>query len=245
MQTVYRRIRPYKVTDEIVAQVKSLIKDGTLQPGEKLPSERILCGLLGVGRSSIREAVNVLEAVGFLEIKSRKGVFVRSVSSPLVFDPIVQILQEDKGKLGDLYGIRKDIELASAYLAAKLRTKKDLARMKGFLRRLEREALDYTRLSVRDDLGLHLAIAQASGNFLRVHILRNIFDLAGDFYRVSEAGVTRREEVLAVYEQHARLFQCIEKMDQEGARTRMDEHLTWAEGKWKAWVKEIQAQERA
>jgi len=60
MQTVYRRIRPYKVTEEIVAQVKSLIKDGTLQPGEKLPSERILCGLLGVGRSSIREAVNVL-----------------------------------------------------------------------------------------------------------------------------------------------------------------------------------------
>jgi|SRR5271157_602596 GntR family transcriptional regulator, transcriptional repressor for pyruvate dehydrogenase complex len=243
MQTVYRRIRPYKVTEEIVAQVKSLIKDGTLQPGEKLPSERILCGLLGVGRSSIREAVNVLEALGFLEIKNRKGVFVRSVSSPLVFDPLVQILQEDKGKLGDLYGIRKDIELASAYLAAKLRTKKDLTRMKEFLRRLEREALEYSRLSVRDDVGLHLAVAQASGNFLRVHILRNIFDLAGDFYRVSGERITRGGEVITVYEQHLRLFQAIEKMDPEGARTRMEEHLTWGEVKWKEWVMEIQAQE--
>ena len=243
MQTVYRPIRPYKVTEEIVAQVKSLIKDGTLQPGEKLPSERILCGLLGVGRSSIREAVNVLEALGFLEKKNRKGVFVRSVSSPVVFDPLVQILQEDKGKLGDLYGIRKDIELASAYLAAKLRTKKDLARMKEFVRRLEREALDHSRLSVRDDVGLHLAVAQASGNFLRVHILRNIFDLAGDFYRVSGERITRGAEVITVYEQHARLFRAIEKMDQEAARARMDEHLTWGEVKWKAWVMEIQAQE--
>ncbi len=69
MQSIYRRIRPYKVTEEIVAQIKSLIKDGTLHPGEQLPSERILCGLLGVGRSSIREAINVLEALGFLEIK--------------------------------------------------------------------------------------------------------------------------------------------------------------------------------
>jgi len=96
----------------------------------------------------------------------------------------------------------KDIELASAYLAAKLRTKKDLTRMKEFLRRLEREAMEYSRLSVRDDVGLHLAVAQASGNFLRVHILRNIFDLAGDFYRVSGERITRGGEVITVYEQH-------------------------------------------
>jgi DNA-binding FadR family transcriptional regulator len=50
MQSIYRRIRPYKVTEEIVAQIKSLTKNGTLHPGEQLPSERILCGLLGVGR---------------------------------------------------------------------------------------------------------------------------------------------------------------------------------------------------
>jgi GntR family transcriptional repressor for pyruvate dehydrogenase complex len=243
MQSIYRRIRPYKVTEEIVAQIKSLIKDGTLHPGEQLPSERILCGLLGVGRSSIREAINVLEALGFLEIKNRKGVFVRSVSSPLVYDPLVQILQEDKGKLGDLYGLRKDIELASSYLAAKLRTKKDLARMKEFLKRMEREAPAYSRSSVRDDLGYHLAIAQASGNFLRVHILRNIFDLAGDFYRVSAERITRGGEIYTVIEQHERLFQAIEEMDQDGARARMEEHLTYGEEKWKAWVLELQAQD--
>ncbi len=245
MQTIYRRIRPHKVTEEIVAQIKSLIKDGTLHPGEKLPSERVLCGLLGVGRSSIREAINVLEALGFLEIKNRKGVFVRSVSSPLVYDPLVQILQEDKGKLADLYGLRKDIELASSYLAAKLRTKKDLARMKEFLKRMEREAPAYSRSSVRDDMGYHLAIAQASGNFLRVHILRNIFDLAGDFYRVSAERITAGGELYTVIEQHEALFQAIEKMDQEGARACMEEHLTYGEQKWKAWVKELQAQESA
>jgi GntR family transcriptional repressor for pyruvate dehydrogenase complex len=245
MQSIYRRVRPHKVTEEIVAQIKSLIKDGTLHPGEKLPSERILCGLLGVGRSSLREAINVLEALGFLETKNRKGVFIRPVSSPLVNDPLVQILQEDKGKLADLYGLRKDIELASAYLAASLRTRKDLARMREFLSRIERAAPDYARPSVRDDLGYHLAIAQASGNFLRVHILRNIFDLAGDFYRVSGERITRGGEVFAVIEQHERLFDAIERMDQQAARACMEEHLTWGEEKWKAWVMELQARERS
>ena len=88
MKNIYRPIRQHKVTEEIVTQIKSLIKDGTLQPGEKLPSERMLCGLLGVGRSSLREALNILEALGFLEIKNRRGIFVHSVSLPLLCDPL-------------------------------------------------------------------------------------------------------------------------------------------------------------
>jgi DNA-binding FadR family transcriptional regulator len=122
-------------------------------------------------------------------------------------------LQEDKAKLSDLYGLRKDIGLPSSYVAAKLRTKKDPARMKEFLKRVEREAPAYSRSSARDDLGCHLAIAEPSGNFLRAHILRNIFDLAGDFCRVSAERITRREEIFAVIDQHERLFQAIEKMD--------------------------------
>ena len=164
MKNVYRPIRQHKVTEQIVVQIKSLIGDGTLQPGEKLPSERMLCGLLGVGRSSLREAVNILDALGFLDVKDRKGIFVRSVSSPLLYDPLVQILREGKAGLGDLYGVRKDIELGSAYLAAKLRNKRDLARLKEFLGRMETGVQESSEWSMRDDMDYHLAIAQASGN---------------------------------------------------------------------------------
>jgi GntR family transcriptional repressor for pyruvate dehydrogenase complex len=232
VNNIYRPIRQHKVTEEIVAQIKSLISDGTLQPGEKLPSERMLCGLLDVGRSSLREAVSILEALGILDIKNRRGIFVRSVSSPLLYDPLVQILREGKAGLGDLYGVRKDIELGSAYLAAKLRTKEDLAKLRELLGRMETGVQDGSRWSMRDDLDYHLAIAQASGNPLRLHILKNIFDLAGEFFRISAEKITATW-FATVIEQHRKVFQTIECGDQEGAREGMEEHLTWGEEKWR------------
>ena len=103
MKNIYTQIRPHKISEEIVNQIKSLIKDGKLQPGQKLPPERTLADLLGVGRSSLREAINILEALGFVEIRNRKGIFVRPVSSPIISDPLRQILEEDKSKLYELY----------------------------------------------------------------------------------------------------------------------------------------------
>jgi len=238
VKNVYRPIRQHKVTEQIVVQIKSLIGDGTLQPGEKLPSERMLCGLLGVGRSSLREAVNILDALGFLDVKDRKGIFVRSVSSPLLYDPLVQILREGKAGLGDLYGVRKDIELGSAYLAAKLRNKRDLARLKEFLGRMETGVQESSEWSMRDDMDYHLAIAQASGNPLRPHILKHIFNLAGEFFRISAEKITAIW-LSTVIEQHWKVFQAIECGDPEGARARMDDHLTWGEEKWRALSAEI------
>jgi GntR family transcriptional repressor for pyruvate dehydrogenase complex len=220
VKSIYRPIRRRKVTEEIVIQVKTLIKDGTLQPGEKLPSERMLCGLLGVGRSSLREALNILAALGFLEIKNRRGIFVHSVGSPLLYDPLVQTLREGKAGLGDLYGVRKDIELGSAYLAAKLRSKEELVRW-----------------PMRDDLDYHLVVAQASGNPLRLHILKNIFDLAGEFFRISAEKITAIWSA-TVIEQHRKVFHAIECGDQEGARAQMEEHLSWGEEKWRALSKD-------
>jgi len=232
VKNVYKRIRPQKVTQEILVQIKTLIKNGKLQPGERLPPERTLCDVLGVGRSSVREALNMLQALGFLEIKNRKGVFVRSVSGPLAADPLRQILEEDRTKLIDLYELRKDIELASAYFAAKMRSDTDLANMRELLRRMKADAQN-PRLMIRHDLAFHLAVAQAAGNFLRMHILKNIFDLTGDFIVVVADKFGREGRSSPAIEFHEGVFRAIEKKDQQAARARMDEHLSWVEQTWK------------
>jgi len=236
MKNIYSQIRPHKISEEIVNQIKSLIKDGKLQPGEKLPPERTLADLLGVGRSSLREAINILEALGFVEIRNRKGIFVRPVSSPIISDPLRQILEEDKSKLYELYELRKDIELAAIHTAAKVRTKTDLARIKKYIKNMEQDAQD-SRLSLSDDLEFHLAIAQATHNFLRVHILKNIFDLSGEYIDfIREKLIHEKPNVLSILDQHKKIYQAIKKRDQEGARALMDEHLTWVEEKWRAFV---------
>ena len=218
---------------KLSSRSNGLIKDGKLQPGEKLPPERTLASLLGVGRSSVREAVNMLETLGFLEIRNRKGTFVRSVSSAIISDPLEQILKEDKSKLLDLYELRKDIEIASAYLAAQRRTDADLATMKTFLDKMEAEAHN-SRLPLDDDMEFHLAIARATGSFLRVHILRSIFDLCGEYIEFVQETLDPRDKqyTLTVFKQHQSVFQAIHKSNHEDARAMMDEHLTWVAISW-------------
>lgn len=232
MNSIFTQIKPTKVSEEIVQQIKSLIKDGKLEPGEKLPSERVLAELLGVGRSSLREAMNILETLGFLEIKKRKGTFVRSVSSPILADPLMQILEEDKSKLYDLYELRKDIELGSAYVAAKVRTEKDLEDLEKWVMRMGEDAKS-SRVSLRDDLGFHMAIARATHNFLRVHILKRIFDLSGEYIDfVRQQGIRDPYTVPRILNHHEKILEAIRKQEQDNSRKLMDEHLTWVEDEW-------------
>ena len=234
MDGVFKEIKPQKIPEGIVHQIKSLIKDGRLKPGEKLPPERALADLFGVGRSSLREGINILDTLGFVEIRKRKGIFVRSVSMPIMSDPLRQILEEDKNTLFELYELRKDIELAATYMAAQRRTQTDLIAIKNFLDSMEGDA-QKGFLSAGDDLGFHLAIAQASHNFLRVHVLKNIFDLSGDHIDfVGQKLIRDKENISIILGHHTSLFEAIQRRAQEGARALMDEHLTWVETKWKA-----------
>lgn len=233
MDNIYKQIRPHKIPEEIVQQIKSLIKDGKLLPGEKLPPERTLADLLGVGRSSLREAINILETLGFVEVKKREGIFIRTVSSTIIFDPLRQILEEDRGKLYELYELRKDIELASIYMAAKLRSKEDLVRIEKPLIRMIEDSKE-SHFSLSDDVEFHLAVAQATHNWLRVHILKNILDLVADYMDlIVQKLIEEKTGVFIVLDQHKKIYQAIQKRNQESARVLMNEHLTWVEEKWK------------
>ena len=69
--------------------------------------------MLGVGRSSLREAMTILETMGLVEIRKRKGNFIKGISTTLDLDPLKQILKEDPSKIDAFYEIRNDVELAS------------------------------------------------------------------------------------------------------------------------------------
>jgi DNA-binding FadR family transcriptional regulator len=233
MNDIYQQIRPQKVPEEIVRQIKSLIKEGKLIPGEKLPPERTLSDRLGVGRSSLREAINILETLGFIEIRVRKGIYVRNVSRP-ISDPLRQILVEDKSKLYELYEFRKDIEMASIQTAALRRTRADLVRIRRALEKMEGLAPDDHVSLLLHDQEFHLTVAQATHNFLRVHILKNIFDLVGDHMNLIIQGLLEEKSGIApVLAQHRCIFHSIQAKDPETARSCMDDHLTWVEEKWK------------
>ncbi len=237
IDTVFKKIKPQKVTKEIADQIRSLIKEGQLQPGEKLPPERSFSEMLGVGRSSLREAINILETQGFVETRKRQGVYIRSLGSPLITDPLRQILEEDKHKLLHLYEVRKDIELASAFMAAKHCTSKDLSHMKKLLEQMENDA-QKDDLKLQNDLGFHMAIAQSSKNVFRSHILKSIFELSSEYLHFITKILIKKSSGMTqqLFEQHNDIYEAIELKNQEKARTMMEAHLNWVEEKWKRFI---------
>jgi GntR family transcriptional repressor for pyruvate dehydrogenase complex len=229
--TGFQEIHSAKISEQIVEQIKALIRDGHLMPGEKLPTEKALTSQLGVGRSSLREAINALEALGYVEARKHKGIFVRSVGDTLIDDPLRQMLEEDQDKLPHLYDLRMDIELAASQKAAENRDPGDLERLGACLKRMAEDKANQ-RLTLSDDIEFHLAIARATHNFLRVHILETIFDISNtyiDYIRTKI--ITDAKTIPVIYAQHEAIFRAIEARQPQAARDHMAAHLAWVEAR--------------
>ncbi len=230
MQTqdiLFKEVKVHKVSDEIVRQIMNLITGGALKPGDKLPSERSLVDMLGVGRSSLREAMSILETMGLVEIRKRKGNYVKGINTTLSLDPLKRILQEEPEKIDDFYEIRNDIELASVCAAAKNRTEKDLA--------IIRETFPEQQGGVfppifpwNRDRDFHMAIAMASHNFIRAHVVNHFFDFTRDINeQIFSKLVLDQEKGALIMAQHQAIYDAIEARDCELAQEQMQNHLSW------------------
>lgn len=146
----------------------SRILGGAYPPGEALPREDELCRMLGVSRTSVREAVKVLSAKGLVEARRRGGVRVLPRSDWRLLDPVVlswhPAIQDDEALLAGLLEARRIVEPAAAELAARRATAADLA---GIERGYDtmRAGIPHDLDAVcRGDLAFHKAIIAASHN---------------------------------------------------------------------------------
>lgn len=239
MQELFSEVTVHRVSDKIVTQLIALIGEGRLAPGDKLPPERELIAQLGVGRSSLREALSILEALGYVEVRSRKGVFVKGLDPSLALDPLTRILQEDFGKLRMLYEVRNDIELASAAAAARRRTPADLENILRCVEQLEAASgIPFWE----HDQAFHMAVAQASHNFIRVHMVSHIFEFTRPLL---EPWVSRLLADPASFPsltgQHRAIYAAIADGDPGLARVRMKEHFAWSDAKIDEGYRQAQA----
>ncbi len=232
MKDIFQEVQVEKVSDKITDQLELLIKEGKLAPGDKLPSERELIGILGVGRSSLREALNKLETLGYVEIKKRKGIFVKSINSTLQLDPLKTMVGKDLDLLLQLYEVRGDVEQANAYAAAKRRTAKDLVDMRKCLDDF-RSSQGVLHFSWERDQAFHCAVARASHNFFRIHVIMSIFNFSKEFIQPVIEELANAEDNLSVIDQqHELILKAIEDKDPDGARQEMKKHLIWTNRKF-------------
>src|SRR5437870_1218229 len=122
-----RTVRRAAVTDEIVAALVSLILDRGLRPGDKLPSERELMVHLSVGRSSLREAIRTLGALGMVEVAVGSGMYVADGGTSALTRPLSWGLLMGGQSTRDVIDARRVIEVELVGLAAERATEEDLA----------------------------------------------------------------------------------------------------------------------
>jgi len=228
---MFRPIKYTRASDKIVNQVKNLISEGTLKPGDRLPAERELIKQFGVSRPTLREALKSLIAMGFLDVNQTKRTFVKSMISERMEDPLSLLIKTDTQKIFDLIEVRKALESWSAFVAAKRATEDDIKQLESIIKEM-REASEIGRSWEKEDADFHLAIAQATHNTVQTHIMSTIYDLL----RESVARVfTDRVKVKKLLNQHYRIFTAIKNHSPEKARDRTLEHLDYVDSEVKTF----------
>jgi GntR family transcriptional repressor for pyruvate dehydrogenase complex len=229
---MFKPIKQIRVSDEIVNQMKNLISEGTLKPGDQLPPERELIKEFGVSRPTLREALKSLAAMGFLEVKQAKRTFVKSMISERMQDPLSLLIKTDTQKIFDLIEVRKAMEAWSAFHAARRATEEDIKQLESIIKEMK-EAFEKGRNWEKEDADFHLAIAQATHNTIQTHIMSTIYDLLKE----SVARVfTDRAKVKKLLQQHYRIFTAIKNHSAEKARDRTLEHLDYVDSEVKAFT---------
>lgn len=176
MDDLYIPIKPKRISDEIVEQLKSLIFEAKLKPGDKLPPERDLAKSLNVSRVSLREALNALQSMGLLEIQQGNRSFVRPITTRSIHDPLVSFTKSSLSKILEIFKVRKYLKIGSVSLAAELATSDEIKQLEKILEKME-EDLKKNRLGAKADLNFHSAIAKATHNQAYSHIMHTIYRL--------------------------------------------------------------------
>ncbi|MHB1592965.1 MAG: FadR/GntR family transcriptional regulator [Streptosporangiaceae bacterium] len=164
----FRPVRAVRAYEAIVEQVEDALARGSLQPGSRLPSERDLMAQFAVSRSTVREALRVLESSGL--IRSRPGdphgAEVLPFSAGTLRKSVLRLARVEELSLGELVQFRMILEGAANLLAARLCTTGQVAAMEAALVRM-RDAIGSGHAAFSAaDVAFHEIVAQASGNML-------------------------------------------------------------------------------
>lgn len=163
----FQPVQPVRAYERIVQQIEEAILRGDLRPGERLPSERDLVQQFSVSRSSVREALRVLQSNGM--VRSRPGdpagAEVLPFSPATLQKSMTTLARVSELTLAELIQFRMLLDGSANLLAARLRTDDQLAEMDAAMAVMHAATGDYEEFS-RADVAFHDAVAIASGNRL-------------------------------------------------------------------------------
>ncbi|GGQ17884.1 GntR family transcriptional regulator [Streptomyces griseomycini] len=210
------------VTQRAIERVTAMVREGLLEPGQRLPTERDLAARLGISRSSMREAIRALTVLGVLEARHGSGVYVTRLEAGDLLETFGVVAGLSRGpRLVELLEVRRVLESAATALAAARITPERLAEVARHLAAMD--ATDDPEEILAHDLAFHREIAAAAGNEAMAAILEGLSS------RTFRARVRRGHQEEGALDrtrrEHAAIHRALAARDPEAARAAAAAHV--------------------
>ena len=220
MSSLEKPVIQKSVVSRVINRIKDALITKELLPGDYLPTEAELMKNLGVSKTSIREAIKMLQALGVVDVRRGHGTRIRESPADSLIDPLIfQLILENKDSK-DLIELRMMFEPAFTLMAMRKANQDDIAKIKTALEQFESKEL--TDIStVESDIAFHLAILESTHNPLVIRIGETIYRL---FNAAIEKALRTDYEVAQKY--HRRIFSAFCEKDQQQLLTALDESFS-------------------
>ncbi|MGW3664314.1 FadR/GntR family transcriptional regulator [Streptomyces sp. NPDC005141] len=218
------------VTQRAIERIKALIREGRLEPGQRLPTERDLAADLGISRSSMREAIRALTVLGVLEARHGSGIYVTRLEAGDLLETFGVVADLSRGRqLVELLELRRVLESTATATAAARITPDGLAEVEKHLTAMN--ATDDPERILAHDLAFHREIVAAAGNDTMTAILDGLSS------RTFRARVWRGYQEDGAFErtrrEHAAIHRALVARDPEAARAAAAAHV----GEVEQWLR--------
>lgn len=213
------------LTEQTFQQLIGWLKEGTFKPGSKLPSQSELVQQLGISRTGVREALQVMAALNLIEIRAGLGCFVKRVSPEYIINADVLSILLEKEAILEVVETRKILEAGIAGLAAERATEQDFWLMEDVVNAIERAIKrDASVAGVAADF--HIAVAKSTHNTVLAKLVRSFNHLmakAGELVEASVKDVAafKHHELVS----HRELYEIIRQRKPQKARQAMVQHI--------------------
>jgi GntR family transcriptional repressor for pyruvate dehydrogenase complex len=227
---MFNKIETKKMYMKIVEQIRDLIKEDKLKPGDKLPPEQVLAKQFGTSRPSVREALSALEILGIIDSRGVRGNFIKNNNSASVlYEQSIAELQSEESPF-ELLEARKTIETEIASLAAKKANSSDIKELAALLQKMEDITDDVSKMMVVDR-EYHLNIASATHNNFLYSVMFTMNQLLEE-----KLWTTMKERIYKLpgyskkyINDHTLIFEAIKNKNSEQAKEKMLLHLSGIE----------------
>ncbi len=225
---MFKSISSKKVYEQVIEQIQQRILNGELKKGDKLPSERELSEQMNVSRTSIREAIRVLETMGVIDSKQGEGNFICTNIDKSLIEPLSMIFKLNDGTWKDILELREIFELQIVKLAALRATEEDCMELKFIIDEMRKETeVPYNKKTVvLLDQKFHNKLVLISKNYLIESFFLMSSKLFENFIEDARDKIITKywgDEIL--FEKHNAIYEAIRDKNPDLAYEKMKEHM--------------------